>query len=249
LTLAQGVLGYAALIYCDFSGYSDMAVGCARMMGIRLPYNFDLPYAASSITDFWRRWHITMSNWFRDYLFLPLEVAMKRSPWPNLRSSINLVITMLLCGLWHGASWNFVIWGGIHGASLAVNRMWSLRPGDLKRLHPMLRMASVPLAHILTLGVVLVGWVFFRASSFADAVTCLSGILTWKAGTRVLSPFILGGVFAVAAAHMVYKRSWQPVERVAALPAPVRAAAYGALLFLLGILGGAESAPFVYFQF
>ena len=126
MTLVQGALGYTVQIYCDFSGYSDMAIGVARLMGIRLPDNFAMPYSAVSITEFWRRWHITLSCWFRDYVFMPLEMATMRNRYPHLRSSLNLLVTMTLCGLWHGASWNFVFWGGLHGGALAVNRVWKV---------------------------------------------------------------------------------------------------------------------------
>jgi alginate O-acetyltransferase complex protein AlgI len=122
-TLVEGLLGYTAQLYCDFSGYSDMAIGCARVLGFRFAENFQMPFSALTITEFWRRWHITMSAWFRDYLFLPLEMATRDNPRPLQRMSLNMTATMLLCGLWHGPSWNYVIWGGIHGIALAVHRV------------------------------------------------------------------------------------------------------------------------------
>ena len=112
LTLLLGVLGYSVQLYCDFSGYSDMAIGCARILGFKFPENFKMPLSSRSITEFWRRWHITLSFWFRDYLFLPLEIATRSNPYPRLRVSVNMMATMLLVGLWHGPSWNFVIFGG-----------------------------------------------------------------------------------------------------------------------------------------
>src|SRR5215472_4978563 len=124
-TLAQGMIGYTVQIYADFSGYSDMAIGCARLMGIRFPQNFLMPYSSINIAEFWRRWHVTMSTWFRDYVFLPLEFGSRGAQNPNLRASRNIVITMLLCGLWHGASWNFVAWGGLHGVALAVYQTYT----------------------------------------------------------------------------------------------------------------------------
>ena len=121
-TLLQGLLGYAIQIYCDFSGYTDMAIGAARMMGFRFMENFQMPYSAVTITEFWRRWHISLSTWFRDYLYIPLGGNRKG----ETRTYINLILTMLLCGLWHGASWNFVLWGGIHGTALAIHRAWQV---------------------------------------------------------------------------------------------------------------------------
>ena len=107
----QGALGYALQIYCDFSGYSDMAIGSARMMGFRFMENFQTPYSSVTITEFWRRWHISLSTWLRDYLYIPLGGNRKGTP----RTYINITLTMLIGGLWHGASWNFVFWGGLHG--------------------------------------------------------------------------------------------------------------------------------------
>ena len=119
-TLFQGALGYAIQIYCDFSGYSDMAIGTARMMGFRFMENFQMPYSAVTITEFWRRWHISLSTWLRDYLYIPLGGTRSGAA----RLYVNIMITMLLGGLWHGASWNFVFWGGLHGLSLAVHKAW-----------------------------------------------------------------------------------------------------------------------------
>src|SRR6185437_11693311 len=134
LTLLQGVLGYTAQIYTDFSGYSDMAIGCARLMGISFPQNFLMPYSSVNIAEFWRRWHVTMSAWFRDYVFLPLEVGSRGMRHATVRVCRNVIITMLLCGLWHGASWNFVVWGGIHGIALATYEVYgSLRGRQVRR--------------------------------------------------------------------------------------------------------------------
>ena len=135
LTLVQGALGYTVQIYCDFSGYSDMAIGAARMMGYRTPENFQFPYAATDITDFWRRWHISLSTWFRDYLFLPLAYALSRrmpaERYAGVRVDvviyvIGILATFAVCGLWHGAAWTFVLWGLLHGTALAIHRGWKL---------------------------------------------------------------------------------------------------------------------------
>jgi alginate O-acetyltransferase complex protein AlgI len=156
-----GALAYAFQIYFDFSGYSDMAVGLGRMLGFEFMKNFNSPYHAESITDFWRRWHISLSSWFRDYVFLPLELATRDSPHPARRVSVNLLGTMLLIGLWHGASWTFVAWGACHGTALALET-WGGRKSRYQRLPRPLRVG-------MTLLLVLFSWVLFRSGSFQEA--------------------------------------------------------------------------------
>ncbi len=168
-----GALAYTLQLYFDFSGYSDMAVGAARLFGIRLPLNFDSPYKSRSIVEFWRRWHMTLSRFLRDYLYIPLGGGRVR---PG-RRFVNVMTTMLLGGLWHGAGWTFVVWGGLHGCYLAVNQAWTrmrLRwlPTPPRWLLPPGRF----LAQALTLLAVIVGWVFFRASSFDGALVVLQGM-------------------------------------------------------------------------
>src|SRR5205814_5433706 len=120
-TVASAVVAYSLQIYCDFSGYSDIAIGISRIIGFDLPENFNMPYIATSITEFWRRWHITLSQWLRDYLYIPLGGNRKG----RRRTYINLTVTMLLGGLWHGAAWTFVVWGLLHGAGLAAHKLWT----------------------------------------------------------------------------------------------------------------------------
>jgi alginate O-acetyltransferase complex protein AlgI len=155
-------LAFALQLYFDFSGYSDMAVGLALMLNIVLPENFDSPYQARSIIDFWRRWHMTLSSFLRDYLYIPLGGSRQG----RARRYVNLFVTMLLGGLWHGASWTFVLWGGLHGAYLAANHLW--RGAGLRM--------PAPVAWALTLGAVMVGWVFFRAPSLERAQVVLTGM-------------------------------------------------------------------------
>src|SRR5262245_57764182 len=159
-----GVLAYAVQIYCDFSGYSDMAVGTAHMLGFKLPCNFRMPYLAANITDFWRRWHISLSSWLRDYLYVPLG-GNRHGTWATYR---NLLLTMLLGGLWHGAAWTFVAWGLLHGVLLAVHRAWPWKDAGGVWLRPF--------GVATTLLCVCIGWVFFRAQSFGDAWTILSAM-------------------------------------------------------------------------
>jgi D-alanyl-lipoteichoic acid acyltransferase DltB (MBOAT superfamily) len=165
-------LAYTLQIYFDFSGYSDMAVGLALLFGIRLPVNFRSPYKAMSIIDFWRRWHITLSRFLRDYLYIPLG----GNRLGEQRRYINLMLTMLLGGLWHGAGWNFLIWGGLHGVYLCMNHLWQAwRAGDKQRSFTTLPGRAVRWA--LTFLAVVFAWVFFRAKTLAGAQQMLAGLL------------------------------------------------------------------------
>jgi D-alanyl-lipoteichoic acid acyltransferase DltB (MBOAT superfamily) len=183
----SGSLAYSLQIYFDFSGYCDMAMGIARMFGIRLPINFFSPYKARSIVDFWRRWHITLSRFLRDYLYIPLG-GNRRG---NARRCANLMITMLLGGLWHGAGWTFIIWGGLHGAYLIVNHGWNaLTASDrpLASLAVIGRLAGPGLTFLA----VIVAWVFFRAESFDDAwlmISAMAGAHEWQPEAVSLSMF------------------------------------------------------------
>lgn len=163
-------LGYTAQLYFDFSGYSDMAIGLGLMFGIALPLNFFSPYKAASIIEFWRRWHMTLSSFLRDYLYIPLGGG-RVSP---TRRQVNLMIVMLLGGLWHGAAWTFVFWGALHGLYLVVNHGWR----RLASTRPVLNGRIATLAYGgLTFLCVVVGWVFFRASSFRSALHILHGMV------------------------------------------------------------------------
>ncbi len=169
----SGALFYTFQLYFDFSGYSDMAIGAARMFGIKLPLNFNSPYKAVNIIDFWRRWHITLSNFLRDYLYIPLG-GSRQGEW---RRSINLMITMLLGGLWHGAGYTFILWGGLHGIYLTINHQWrSWRKSlghDLKKTH----WWSVGLSGLVTFIAVVVGWVLFRAENLTAAIAILKSMI------------------------------------------------------------------------
>jgi D-alanyl-lipoteichoic acid acyltransferase DltB (MBOAT superfamily) len=165
------VSAYSVGLYFDFSAYSDMAIGLARMFGIRFPYNFNSPYKAASISDFWRRWHMTLSRFLRDYLYIPLG-GNRRGP---VRRSANLMLTMLLGGLWHGAGWTFVVWGALHGLYLLVNHAWSDFAARTRVLGRPLTLPALP-ARALTLLAVMVAWVFFAAPSFGSAAAVLAGM-------------------------------------------------------------------------
>jgi alginate O-acetyltransferase complex protein AlgI len=191
LTMLQawsGSLAYTFQIYFDFSGYSDMAIGLARMTGILLPLNFNSPYKAVNIIDFWRRWHMTLSRFLRDYLYFPLGGNKKGTA----RRHLNLMITMLLGGLWHGAGWTFVVWGGLHGAYLIVNHGWQA----LARGVPLQSGSLRSLSRVLTFLAVVVAWVFFRA----DSIQTANSIVVAMAGANGLSlPGSLAGLFGALA--------------------------------------------------
>jgi alginate O-acetyltransferase complex protein AlgI len=162
----QATLGFTFQIYFDFSGYTDMALGLALLFGIVLPQNFDTPYRSVSLQDFWRRWHMTLSRFLRDYLYLPLGGNRRGS----VRRYVNVMLVMLLGGLWHGAAWTFVVWGGLHGLYLMINHAWRAFAGQGGPPIP------VPVGRLLTLLAVMVAWVFFRAGSFAGALAMLRGM-------------------------------------------------------------------------
>ncbi|HEX8515591.1 MAG TPA: MBOAT family O-acyltransferase [Bacteroidia bacterium] len=164
-----GVYGYAMVIYCDFSGYSDMAIGMAKWMGFTINENFDSPYQSSSITEFWRRWHMSLSAWLKDYLY----ISMGGNRVGKFRQYFNLMVTMLIGGLWHGASFNFIVWGGMHGAALAIDKARISLTGNSKIFNSkILKIAGV----LITFHFVCFCWIFFKASSFADAGIIISQI-------------------------------------------------------------------------
>jgi D-alanyl-lipoteichoic acid acyltransferase DltB (MBOAT superfamily) len=180
-------LAYSLQIYFDFSGYSDMAIGLALLFGIRLPVNFRSPYKAASIIEFWRRWHITLSRFLRDYLYIPLG----GNRLGEQRRYLNLMLTMLLGGLWHGAGWNFLIWGGLHGLYLGVNHLWQARRGARTKV-PAAQEVARGLSWVVTFFAVVVAWVFFRARTAAGAWQMLGGLFGFEAGSSAYaSPGIL----------------------------------------------------------
>ncbi|WP_299412228.1 MBOAT family protein [Acaryochloris sp. IP29b_bin.148] len=185
---------YSLQLYFDFSGYSDMAIGIARMFNIKLPLNFYSPYKAKNISDFWRRWHITLSGFLRDYLYIPLG----GSRMGIVRRNINLMVTMLLGGLWHGAGWTFVFWGGLHGAYLVIHRQWQSLLNSLGYKPQNQGWSTQLLSRSITFLAVVVGWVFFRADSMRAAISILKGMV----GANGLSlPYVL-------ADQLAFLQSW-----------------------------------------
>ncbi|HXN45227.1 MAG TPA: MBOAT family protein [Bryobacteraceae bacterium] len=239
-TAWSAVIAFGMQIYFDFSGYTDMAIGMARLLGFHFPPNFRRPYLAASITDFWRRWHISLSSWLRDYLYIPLG-GNRKGRWMTYR---NVLITMLLGGLWHGASWNFLIWGGYHGSLLAVERaVRGDRPVDDRWTW------LYPLKAILTFLLVMIGWVFFRAADLAQSRQVLTQMFTGKLGRDLLMPWHVGLILlALLLALAEEKRDW--FERVAKAPAPVYASALALMFLCLDLFGVIDAQiPFIYFQF
>lgn len=240
-----GVTAYAFQIYFDFSGYSDMAIGLGRMLGFEFPRNFDAPYRAVSITDFWRRWHISLSSWLRDYLYVPLGGNRKG----NLRTYANLMTTMLLGGLWHGASWTFVVWGGLHGLYLAAERWLKARLGDRAIWS---RFSVQVLLAVVTYFLINITWVFFRAGDFATAWRMIVTMLTFVTdGEKVLpTVHVLETVITIGIMLVVhwYMRERRLDEEVRRMPVWLTGLVWGVMITLIIITQGGSDA-FIYFQF
>jgi alginate O-acetyltransferase complex protein AlgI len=244
--LLMGIYLFALQIYCDFAGYSDIARGTSRLLGIELVENFQQPYFSANIAEFWRRWHISLSSWLRDYLYIPLG-GNRQGTFNTYR---NLMITMLLGGLWHGAAWTFVIWGGLHGLYLVVHRLWTQRStgvttSDAPTLWDWRRLAGMA----LTFHCVLLAWVFFRAPGLRAALDYLTQILafqqleTWRA---VLPQVLIPWLLLLAIDIPQFQARDQTV--VLRWPKLTRDLAVGTMLFVVLMAFGTH-APFIYFQF
>jgi D-alanyl-lipoteichoic acid acyltransferase DltB (MBOAT superfamily) len=240
LTAWSGVFAFALQIYFDFSGYTDMAIGMAKLFGFHFPINFRRPYLAASVTDFWRRWHISLSTWLRDYLYISLG-GSRHGRWLTYR---NLMLTMLLGGLWHGASWNFLIWGGYQGALLSIERaLRAERPTDEDWGW------TYPFRAALTFVLALVGWVFFRAADLRQSVDVLGQMFGGHGGHILLEPWHFG-LAILALILAIGEEKWEWFERAIRAPMPVYASALAVMLFCLEIFGVLDAAiPFIYFQF
>jgi len=252
---------YALQIYFDFSGYTDMARGLGLLFGFRWPRNFDQPYLARSIRDFWRRWHITLSLFLRDYLYVPLGGGRRG----DLRIAANLMITMLLGGLWHGASWSFMVWGGFHGAYLMLHRWWrttalSARLADLSGVG---RWIWQTCAWLLTLHAVVLAWAFFRLTNWHESIACLRKCLSFVPDRMfaggALEPTLLA-LLATAGALSLLEHRFKPRlaradggHGLQGIPPLLQGAAWGVAITLLlaGVLlaPAGEAPAFIYFQF
>jgi alginate O-acetyltransferase complex protein AlgI len=246
VTLLVGAYAFALQIYGDFSGYTDIARGSARLFGVELLRNFDQPYLSRSITEFWRTWHMSLSSWLRDYLYIPLGGNKKG----RLATYRNLMITMILGGLWHGAAWTFVTWGGLHGLFLSVHRRFGRPPPMGDRPDPPPVRARDVWAILGTFHLVCLAWVFFRADSFGQAYNVLSGIVTFRGGpfpTEGLR-FLVFAAVAIAAIDLV-QRNKRDETALLRWTAPARGAAFGMMVLAIVLLSGGSPVPFIYFQF
>lgn len=253
-----GLIAYALQIYCDFSGYSDMAIGTAQMIGYELPENFRMPYLAANVADFWRRWHITLSMWLRDYLYVPMGGNRKGTS----RTYLNLMVTMLLGGLWHGASWNFVLWGFLHGGALAVHRAW-------RRAFPDLRMPRAIATPMTTLFTILC-WVPFRQTTWSGTMSMFAALFGRGPGRDVWFPAVLAwSLLLVIGGHVAgvllerdreprflavidAERStgpWSGVQLVFGLRSIRGAFTATAFVLTIYLFGAVTTSPFIYFRF
>jgi D-alanyl-lipoteichoic acid acyltransferase DltB (MBOAT superfamily) len=260
LSLVFGLVFYSFQIYCDFSGYSDMAIGLARILGIETMENFHFPYFSRSISEFWSRWHISLSSWLRDYLFLPISYALSRKIKPErflfMKTELfiygfGMFVTMLLCGLWHGANWTFIAWGGLHGFYMIFSRATHKARGRLSRwLH--LRRNGRPwtlFRVVFVFGLVSVAWVFFRSPSLSSAWSYLAAI-SFKLPHRGIGALLfmagLVGLFILGEALQKNRKAlWGELR----IPVPVQAVALAFCICLLIILAADTSNEFLYFQF
>lgn len=239
------VYGYAMQIYCDFSGYSDMAIGIALLIGFKFPINFDSPYQSTSITEFWRRWHISLSTWLRDYLYVPLG-GNRKGRW---RTYLNLMLTMLLGGLWHGAAFRYIIWGALHGLALVVERLFkenvSTAPGQFRTL----------LGGFFTFHFICFCWIFFRAQGMENVQNMLSQIW-YNFEPQFLTSFLdgyAGVVFWVSLGYSLHfmPSNWEIWAQKTVVDAPLFAKVLVTLLIIMLVMQikSAEVQPFIYFQF
>lgn len=241
----MAVYGYSIQIYCDFSGYSDIAIGLAALLGFKLPINFNSPYKAENISDFWRRWHISLSTWLRDYLYISLGGNRKG----KTRTYVNLFITMLLGGLWHGAAFKFIIWGGLHGIGLAVHRIWS-------------RFVNVGIGRwqkiigiLITFHFVAFCWMYFRASDVATVMLMLDRIFTafnlsgavdrivayWQVFALILVGFTI---------HLLSSNLKNRVQHwFSETPIYIKIILFVLVVFITFQATSADVQPFIYFQF
>ena len=246
-----GIYGYALQIYCDFSGYSDMAIGIALLLGFRFPKNFDSPYKAATITEFWRRWHISLSTWLRDYLYIPLGGNRKG----RVRTYINLLITMLLGGLWHGAAVRFVLWGALHGAALALHKLWLKFVPRAKATGADMSWGWRIAGIFFTFNLVCFGWLMFRAESMQTVSLMLHQI--FSNFNLAVAPQVLKGYLSVFllmgagyALHMLPASADRTAQRiVAASPTVVQVLLAAGMIWCVMQIKSSDIQPFIYFQF
>ena len=250
LGLIFAVVAYSIQIYCDFSGYSDMAIGTAKALGYDLMHNFNLPYVSKNVTEFWKRWHISLSTWLMEYLYFPLGGNRKGV----VRTYINLFLTMLIGGLWHGAAWTFVVWGALHGVALCVHKLWMKLRGHDKNYKG--TPIGNAIATVATYLFVIFCLIFFRASDFATAGAVIKGIFTWQSGIMYISSWTVFSIIIVGACTLiaVIRSSKKKIAIEGFYPSLSLNSVLGltVLLVILGLAMGLAytgSNPFIYFQF
>lgn len=240
------VYGYAAQIYCDFSGYSDMAIGLGVLLGFRLPLNFRSPYQSASVTEFWRRWHISLSSWLKDYLYISLGGNRKGA----VRTYVNLFLVMFLGGLWHGAAWKFAVWGMLHGLLLAIERLFGrmirLPKSNIRRF----------LGWLFTFHFVLFAWIFFRASDYDKAMQLIQKIGGLFSENYVLEDIVYTYRYVFALLIIAFATHLMPNSALFALytiykriPLWIKAVLLGLLIWLVYLTASSDVQPFIYFQF
>lgn len=245
------VYGYTLQIYCDFSGYSDMAIGIALLLGFQFPKNFDSPYKSKSITEFWRRWHISLSSWLKDYLY----ISLGGNRHGKFRQYLNLLITMLLGGLWHGASLNFVVWGGFHGLMLVFDKLFNARFLQRQKEEGFRFKKSYILRTIITFHLVCFGWIFFRNQTFEGSFLMLRQIGTnfqpqifmqWVENYWAVASLMLLGYILHFLPSAYSERSQRMITR---MPVVIQAMIIVAVIFIVIQVKSSEVQPFIYFQF
>ena len=250
LSIIMAVIGYSIQIYCDFSGYSDMAIGSAKILGYDLMRNFNMPYIAKNISTFWKRWHISLSTWLQEYLYISLGGNRKG----KVRTYINLFLTMLIGGLWHGASWTFVLWGALHGVALCVHKIWmNLTKHDKNYKGTKIgNICSIAVTYVF----VAFCWIFFRAENFEIAKDVIWGIATWQDGVMYISSWTILGIICVSVSTIIaVSRSLLKKIEIQGFYLIVNLESVSGLVLLFVAIGlcfalaYTGSSPFIYFQF
>jgi alginate O-acetyltransferase complex protein AlgI len=256
-TFSTGVLwlaafGYFVQVYADFSGYSSMAIGSARMLGLKIPENFAFPYWSRSIAEFWRRWHISLSSWLRDYLWwnLSKNLPVAGNLWARTRWSAAMFLVFLVCGFWHGASWSFVLWGAVHGAYMVTYDLWH----RWRERHTEIRALPVAMgaivAWLITQAAVGFSWLIFRTDSVGSLRACLGGLLSSHGGNQIQLPLVVWVALAAFVidhvAGFLQERKPDLAERI---PAPVKGLVYATMILFLFQTRPEHVSQFIYFQF
>jgi alginate O-acetyltransferase complex protein AlgI len=241
--LILATYAYAIVIYCDFSAYTDMAIGIASLLGYRFPQNFNQPYRALSVQDFWHRWHMTLSSWLRDYLYIPLG----GNRHGTLKTYRNLLLTMTLGGLWHGAGLQFILWGLMHGLALAIERAFDAAAGS----KPEDRSAAARLAGwFVTLNFVCLAWIFFRSPNLAYAMDYINAMIDGRGSKSIINPFVLALMAAGGVTQFVPVEFFDKMKTLyERAPVGIQILVPSTWIWLVAVLAPAGIAPFIYFQF